>query len=66
MTRTMTAVELAPRLHMRPRTLLMKARNGEIGCIPGRPVQFTEKHVEDYLAAKERPAKPLRNPKYSR
>lgn len=66
MTRTMTAVEAAPLVHMKPRTLLMKARAGEIGCIPGRPVQFTEQHIEDYIAAKERPAKPLRNPKYTR
>lgn len=65
MTPLLTAAEAAPLLHMKPRTLLMKARNGEIAYIPGRPVQFTDRALEDYIVAKERPAKPTRNPKYA-
>ena len=68
----MKAAEAAPKVGMAPRTLLDKAKRGEIGCIrDGKIVRFLQKHADEYLIGHEvtiRPPKPLpaRNPRYTR
>ena len=72
MTAPMGAAEFAPLVGLKPRTVLDKAKRGEIGCIrDGKIVRFLQRHADEYLAAHEIPAQaptplPARNPRYTR
>lgn len=69
----MTAKEFAPLVGLKPRTVLDKAKRGEIGCMrDGTIVRFLHRHAEQYLAdhlVEAIPAAaplPPRNPRYTR
>lgn len=71
----LNTAQVALILNRTPQTVREMARNEEIGCIRrnSRSIQFTQKHVDEYLTAHEVPAKtaapkkarPSRNPKYA-
>lgn len=66
------AEQAAPLLGMKPRTLLDKAKRGEISCIrDGRLVRFADEDLEEYRrmhTVKVAPPTrlPSRNPRYTR
>ena len=68
----MKATEAAPLVGMKPRTLLDKAKRGEIDCHrDGRLVTFAEEHLAAYRAkhhvvAQQPEPLPARNPRYAR
>lgn len=69
----MPASVAAPKLGMKPRTLLDKAKRGEIRHVrDGRLVRFADEHLEEYrrthtvdVAPPPAPL-PARNPRYTR
>lgn len=68
----MTAAEFAPLVGLARRTVLDKAKRGEIGCMrDGKTVRFLRRHADEYLsqhlveAVAPNPV-PARNPRYSR
>lgn len=61
--RLRTAEEVAPELRMHPETLLRKARKRQIGSFrDGSKVLFSDKHVEEYIAANSQDAAPVKVP----
>jgi hypothetical protein len=72
MSAVMKAKEFAPLVGLAPRTVLDKAKRGEIGCIrDGKNISFLQRHADEYLAKHEVPAVepkllPARNPRYAR
>lgn len=72
MSDAMKADIAAPKVGMSARTLLRKAKAGEIGCIrDGRLISFLQEHLDEYLAshtitvAPPPPPLPARNPRYA-
>lgn len=68
----MNATEFGPLVGLKPRTVLDKAKRGEIGCVrDGKIVRFLRRHADEYLtqhlveAAAPAPL-PARNPRYTR